>query len=101
MAKEMNNMCKLGTVLTERQYQVYRWIGDFIAECGKCPTFRDVAKKFSLSKTRIQQLICALKNKGMIEHEYGSKAALRVIDGLPVIKAGKNNAAQLLATRTA
>ena len=66
--------------LTEREYETYKFLIDFIKEHGYAPTYQEIADGLYLSaKSCAKDRLQKLEIKGKIEILQGSPRAIKVI----------------------
>ncbi|MDP6457445.1 MAG: transcriptional repressor LexA [Candidatus Marinimicrobia bacterium] len=67
--------------LTKRQKEILDYLKDFVSKNGYAPTFNEIAVAFDFrSKGTVYKHIKALKNKGLIQHEWNRTRAIEVIE---------------------
>ena len=67
--------------LTKRQKEVLDFIGKYLSKNGYAPTFSEIAKEFGFnSKGTVYKHIKALREKGLIQHEWNRTRAIEILD---------------------
>lgn len=67
-------------VLTEKEYETYMFLIDYIKENGYVPSYQEIAEEFGLKSTStVYERMRKLERKGKIEIKSGQPRAIRVI----------------------
>ena len=66
--------------LTEKEYETYMFLIDYIKENGYAPSYQEIAEELSLKSTStVYERMKQLERKGKIEIKSGQPRAIRVI----------------------
>lgn len=66
--------------LTEKEYETYMFLIDYIKENGYAPSYQEIAEEFGLKSTStVYERMKKLERKGKIEIKSGQPRAIKII----------------------